>query len=167
MLHPVLVIVFLLLSSASSGARAEQPPPVNYMLHCMGCHLADGSGGPPEVPDVRGEMGRLLSIEGGRAYLVQVPGAAQAPISDAELAGVVNYMLETFNAGTLPRDYAPLTEDEVALWREDWLPDVAAVREKLMARLRDATKRSQTRETLERVIHERNDIEVEPRTSLE
>jgi mono/diheme cytochrome c family protein len=135
--RPVAVIVLSVLASAGTGARAEQPPSVNYMLHCMGCHLADGSGGPPEVPDIRGEMGRLLSVDGGRAYLVQVPGASQAPISDAELAEVVNYMLETFNAHTLPADYMPLTADEVARWRKDWLPDVAAVREKLMARLRD------------------------------
>lgn len=127
------VIAFALLSSAA--ARAEQPAEVNYMLHCMGCHLADGSGGPPDVPDARGEMGRMLAVEGGREYLVQVPGASQAPISDRELAAVVNYMLETFNRHTLPPDYRPLSEDEVASWREDWLPDVEAVRRELMARL--------------------------------
>ena len=119
----------------AAGARAEQPPAVNYMLHCMGCHLADGSGGPPDVPDVRGEMGRLLAVEGGRQYLVQVPGAAQAPVSDAELAGIVNYMLESFNGETLPEDYRPLTEDEVAGWRKDWLPDVSAVRRVLIGRV--------------------------------
>ncbi|HEX2138888.1 MAG TPA: hypothetical protein VHG33_04155 [Woeseiaceae bacterium] len=132
-LLPVLVLAAAGLAGADSGA--EYPPPVNYMLHCMGCHLPDGSGGPPDVPDVRGEMGCLLSVEGGREYLVQVPGAAQAPISNAELAAVVNYMLETFNADTLPGEYAPLTETEVAGWRKDWLPDVAAVREELMARV--------------------------------
>src|SRR4030095_6008142 len=66
-------------------AGAEQPPEVNYMIHCMGCHLADGSGSPPQVPDVRGEMGRLLGADGGREYLVQIPGAATAPVSDGEL----------------------------------------------------------------------------------
>ncbi|HZD52825.1 MAG TPA: hypothetical protein VE175_07235 [Woeseiaceae bacterium] len=116
-------------------ARAEQPPPVNYMLHCMGCHLADGSGGPPAVPDMRGEMGCLLSVPGGRKYLVQVPGASQAPISDAELASLINYMLGTFNADTLPAEYKPFTEDEVTRWRKDWLPDVAAVRRELTSHL--------------------------------
>ena len=122
------------------SARAEQPAAVNYMLHCMGCHLPDGSGGPPDVPDVRGEMGRLLAVEGGREYLVQVPGASQAPISDKELAEVVNYMLVTFNAHTLPGDYVPLSEDEVSTWRADWLPDVAAAREKLLAHLAEREK---------------------------
>jgi hypothetical protein len=124
------------LACATLSARAEQPPAVNYMLHCMGCHLPDGSGGPPDVPDLRGEMGLLLAVEGGREYLVQVPGASQASISDAELAAVVNYMLETFNDHVLPEDYAPLTADEVSRWRKDWLPDVATVRQELMALLK-------------------------------
>lgn len=132
-LVPVLVLAAATLADADS--RAEYPPSVNYMLHCMGCHLADGSGGPPAVPDVRGEMGCLLAVDGGREYLVQVPGAAQAPITDAELAAVVNYMLEAFSGHTLAAEYTPLTENEVASWRKDWLPDVAAVREELLARL--------------------------------
>lgn len=130
-LAPLLILSLL----ALPAARAEQPAGVNYMLQCMGCHLPDGSGGPPDVPDIRGEMGCMLSVPGGREYLVQVPGSSQAPLSDAELAAVVNYMLETFNADTLPADYAPLTEAEVTAWRDAWLPDVAAVRQELMARL--------------------------------
>jgi mono/diheme cytochrome c family protein len=130
-----LVVFVVLAALAAGGANADASPAVNYMLHCMGCHLADGSGGPPAVPDARGEMGRLLSVKGGRSYLVQVPGAAQAPVSDGELAAVVNYMLETFNAHTLPADFKPLTAAEVTKWRKDWLPDVAAVRQLLIERL--------------------------------
>jgi mono/diheme cytochrome c family protein len=138
--RPAATIVVSVLASTAMSAHAEQPPAANYMLHCMGCHLPDGSGGPPDVPDVRGEMGRLLAVDGGREYLVQVPGASQAPISDAELAEVVNYMLVTFNSNTLPADYAPLTADEVARWREDWLPDVAAVRKELMNLVAEASR---------------------------
>ncbi len=143
MLRPLtLLLVFSACASAPAGVRAEQPADVNYKLHCMGCHLADGSGGAPDVPDIRGEMGRMLGVEGGREYLVQVPGASQAPISDAELAAVVNFMLETFNAHTLPDDYVPLTEEEVARWRADWLSEVAAVRRDLLNRIRtDATQK--------------------------
>lgn len=120
----------------SAGALGGEPSPeANYMIHCMGCHLDDGSGNPPDVPDIRHEMGRMLTVDGGREYLVQVPGAAQAPISDAALAAVVNYMLETFSRKTLPQDYRPLTADEVSEWRQDWLPDVASVREELLAAL--------------------------------
>lgn len=132
---PRALVSLPLLLLALAAARAEQPAHVNYMLHCMGCHLADGSGGPPAVPDVRGEMGCLLAVDGGREYLVQIPGAAQAPISDAELAAVVNYMLETFSAGTLPAAWTPLTPEQVTRWRDGWLPDVAGTRAALLARL--------------------------------
>lgn len=134
------VIALIALVAASKGYGTEPAARANYMLHCMGCHLADGSGNPPDVPDTRGEMGRMLTVEGGREYLVQVPGAAQAPISDAELAGVVNYMLETFNARSLPDDYVPLTPDEVTAWRKDWMPDVTKARQELLDRLQRLEK---------------------------
>lgn len=122
----------LILTFGANATAAEQSPVANYMLHCMGCHLADGSGSPPDVPDLRGEMGRMLTVDGGRQYLVQVPGAAQAPISDGELAAVVNYMLETFNAETLPDAWRPLSADEVARWRKHWMTDVVRVRQALL-----------------------------------
>ena len=119
-------------SMVARVAVADQSPDVNYMIHCMGCHLADGSGAPPQVPDVRGEMGRLLAADGGREYLVQIPGAATSPISDRELAAVINYMLQTFNAATLPAAFAPFTEDEVKRLRPQWLNDPEPVRKRLL-----------------------------------
>ena len=120
------------LSLAAQVAAADQTPDVNYMIHCMGCHLADGSGSPPQVPDVRGEMGRFLAATGGREYLVQIPGAATSPISDRELAAVINYMLQTFSAATLPAAFAPFTEDEVKRLRPQWLNDPEPVRKRLL-----------------------------------
>jgi mono/diheme cytochrome c family protein len=105
---------------------------VSYLIHCAGCHLVDGSGSPPTVPDVRGEMGRLLALTGGRAYLIQVPGAATSPVSDRELAAIVNYMLGSFSAATLPAGSAPYTEAEVGRLRRSWLSDPKPVRRKLL-----------------------------------
>jgi hypothetical protein len=102
------------------------------MIHCMGCHLADGSGSPPQVPDVRGEMGRLLGIEGGREYLVQIPGAATAPVSDAELAAIINYMLSAFSRSTVPASFTPFSESEVQRLRPHWLSDPEPVRQRLL-----------------------------------
>ena len=116
-------------------AVAEQPPEVNYMIHCMGCHLADGSGSPPQVPDVRGEMGRLLGVDGGREYLVQIPGAATAPVSDGELAAIINYMLLAFSRETLPADFEPFSESEVKRLRPHWLSDPEPVRRRLLDQL--------------------------------
>jgi len=125
----------LLLAAASRFAIAEQPPDVNYMLHCMGCHLADGSGAPPQVPDIRGEMGRMLGVVGGREYLVQIPGAATSAVSDGELAAIINYMLSTFSRDTLPASYAPFTEAEVKRLRPHWLSDPEPVRRKLLEQI--------------------------------
>jgi mono/diheme cytochrome c family protein len=123
------------ISVSAPLAVADQSADVNYMIHCMGCHLADGSGAPPQVPDVRGEMGRLLAASGGREYLVQIPGAATSPISDRELAAVINYMLQTFSAATLPGGFAPFTEDEVKRRRPQWLNDPEPVRKQLLESL--------------------------------
>lgn len=70
----------------------------DYRLDCMGCHLADGSGAPGRVPDMRGTLAVLVSTEAGRQYLVQIPGSAQAPLSDRELARLLNWMVQQLSA---------------------------------------------------------------------
>ena len=70
---------------AAAPAAAESPR-ILYLLHCQGCHLADGSGKPGAVPPLAAALGRFPGVDGGRAYLVQVPGSAHSPLSDAELA---------------------------------------------------------------------------------
>jgi hypothetical protein len=122
----------LLLCGLATRAGADQPASVNYLIHCAGCHLADASGSPPRVPDVRGELGRLLAVTGGREYLIQVPGAATAPVSDRELAAIVNYMLSTFSSGTIPAGFEPFTETEVGRLRRSWLSNPEPVRAKLL-----------------------------------
>ena len=57
----------------------------------MGCHLADGRGAPEQgVPSMRGLAGRLLTLPGGREYLVQVPGVMNSGLSDADTARLMN-----------------------------------------------------------------------------
>lgn len=122
----------LLLCGLATRAGADQPASVNYLIHCAGCHLADASGSPPRVPDVRGELGRLLAVTGGREYLIQVPGAATAPVSDRELAAIVNYMLASFSSGTIPAGFEPFSETEVGRLRRNWLSNPEPVRAKLL-----------------------------------
>ena len=108
-----------------------------YMLHCGGCHLADGRGTPPEVPSLRDELGRIIQVDGGRGYLVRVPGASQAPVSDQELADIVNWILTEFNAATLASDFTALTVAEVADARQRTLADPLKFRERLWQRYRN------------------------------
>ena len=108
----ILMFLFLLL-----GISLQAEPKSHYMIHCMGCHLSDGSGLPPDVPIFDKNLGLLVQSELGRAYLVRVPGAAQAPITDAELAAVINWILSEYSAETIPDDFLPYDADEVARYR--------------------------------------------------
>ena len=111
-------------------ADAQADPRSHYLIHCMGCHLMDGSGNPPDVPAFGPTLNVLAGTDDGRAYLVQVPGAAQSPISDAALADVINWMVGEFGEG---RAFAPFAEKEVAHYRRDILADPVAARARILA----------------------------------
>lgn len=64
-----------------------------------------------------------------RGYLARVPGSAQAPIDDAELTGVINWILHQFNSETLPPNFVDLTVEEVARARRVILADPNKYRE--------------------------------------
>jgi len=127
------VLALGLALGAASAAAA--PPEQDYVLQCMGCHRADGSGAPGRVPSLVGQMGRFLRVPGGRAYLVQVPGAAQSTLDDAALAALLDWMLLRFSAAELPPEFAPYRADEVARYRAERPVDIAKLRAELLARI--------------------------------
>ena len=106
-------------------------PATNYALHCQGCHLEDGSGVPGKVPALGGALAALAATREGRAYLARVPGVANAPLGDAELAALLDWTMRRF-AGAA--DAAPFTAAEVGAFRSAPLADVAAARAKLLGR---------------------------------
>lgn len=111
---------------------------VNYMLNCQGCHGPTGAGmADGTVPNINGYLARYLHVEGGREFLVQVPGSANAGISAAALAEVLNWMLATMDATHLPPDFVPYAADEVEALRSRPLREVATIRASLLARLGD------------------------------
>ncbi|MBV6422255.1 MAG: hypothetical protein NAOJABEB_00030 [Steroidobacteraceae bacterium] len=105
---------------------------VNYRLNCQGCHLADGSGLPGVVPTMKGLVGNFLKVPGGRDFLVQVPGSAFSPLSDADLAELLNWILATMSDEHKAPDFEPYTEAEVQRTRRRLLADVAKTREALI-----------------------------------
>jgi mono/diheme cytochrome c family protein len=111
------------------------PPETNYMLHCQGCHRPDGSGLPGEVPDLRGQVARFLALPEGRAFLVRVPGVANAPLSDADLAALLDWVLTRFDPGHVPAAHAPYSADEVRPLRAQPLSKLAETRAALVAAL--------------------------------
>lgn len=128
-------VLLLLLLAASSG-WATEPAEADYMLNCQGCHLPDGSGFPArQVPDLRNQMGRFLSVPGGREFLVQVPGSAQTALNDADLARLLNWMLLRFSAAQLPANFQPYTAAEVGALRKQPLARVSEVRSELLERI--------------------------------
>jgi mono/diheme cytochrome c family protein len=106
---------------------------VNYMLNCQGCHQADGSGLPGNVPSMRGFAGRFLQVAGGREFLVQVPGSSNSPLSNAQLAELLNWILLTMSPEQLGKGFLYYTEAEVAEMRKHVLVDVGQTRANLVA----------------------------------
>ena len=114
-----LALLFALVTHSVFAAS----PRINYLLYCSGCHRPLGEGNPPNVPTLHNELGLMMSVQEMRGYLARVPGSAHAPITDAELTDVLNWMLEQFNADTLPEDFKKLTVEEVTKAREQSLAD--------------------------------------------
>ena len=124
--------LLLVLALAPQERATAESAHFNYILHCQGCHLVDGRETAGKIPALI-RAGRFLSVEGGRAFLVQVPGVALSTIDDNELADLVNWLLSEFSAEDLPSDFEPYTAEEVGRYRHDPLVDVELVREHLLA----------------------------------
>jgi hypothetical protein len=110
-------------------------PHVNYMLQCMGCHGPDGSGEPGRVPAIKSTLVPFAALPEGRRYLVQVPGAAQSTLTDAQLAAVINWIAGNLSAVNSAR-FVPFTEAEVARYRRTPLVEVSATRARLLKQVR-------------------------------
>lgn len=122
-----------LLSLQAGSALAG--PAVDYVVHCQGCHLADGRATPGRVPALAGSVGRLVRVPEGRAYLVGVPGAANAPLDDAALAALLNWLVVRFDPDGTPPDFVPYTGEEVGRLRRPPLGDVVSARRSVMEAL--------------------------------
>lgn len=122
-----LCAILLLAGAPVAGAD----PRADYLMNCAGCHLVDASGMPPDVPSLAGPLGRIASSPVGRDYLARVPGAAQALLTDEELAAVLNWLLLEYNRQSLPIDFRPLTTAEVTRSRSRVLADPLKLRNEL------------------------------------
>lgn len=104
-------------------ALATPPSAEAYVLHCSGCHKADGAGVPGMVPSLHA-LADLANEPEGRAYLARVPGVAQAPVGDQALADLLNWVLIEFSDAS----FAPYSVDEIASWRQNPLRDPLGAR---------------------------------------
>jgi len=122
-----LVAAALLCGASSVCADAHQ----DYVLNCMGCHMVDGSGAPPTIPRLKDRVGYYLTIPDGRAYLAQVPGAANSLLDDRQLTDVLNWMVDEFAGASRPHTFAPYATEEVARYRSAPPDDIDALRHRL------------------------------------
>jgi mono/diheme cytochrome c family protein len=114
-------------ASPTDEGEAKVPVTEDYVLNCSACHGLDGAGTPGVTPTLHG-LGRLLQLHGGRSYLARVPGVAQAPLSDARLARLLNWVLERYS-GAPP---VPLyTTAEISSLRASPLRDTRSARREL------------------------------------
>ena len=85
-------------SAAPLSAADADGPAHDYLLSCGGCHGLDGDGS-ARVPSLRG-VDRLLARPAGRDYVLRVPGVASAPLSDARLAALLDWVFVHFDNRT-------------------------------------------------------------------
>lgn len=137
MIRLPLAAAILALALAAPVIAAERSAHVNYVLRCLGCHLEDGSGLPSAgIPDFVGKVGVFGNTPQGRAYLFHVPGVINSGLSNAELADLLNYIMELYAGASLPDPWVPFTPEEVAVLRAEDIGNVVAYRRKLAAELR-------------------------------
>jgi mono/diheme cytochrome c family protein len=132
--EPLAVVAGLALALAPVAAGAQESAGATVFVQIFGvCHQADGSGTPGYAPALTGAHWRRLLAQ--RTYLprviafgltgqIQVDGAvfnsgmaAQAQLSDEQLADVANFVASSVNAAHLPPGWKPYDAAEVAALR--------------------------------------------------
>ena len=134
---PTRSTLFLLAAAAASivTAVADASPQQDYILYCMGCHGPQAEGVPGKVPPLAHALGRYMRSPAGRNYILRVPGAANSVLSDAQLAGVLNWLAQTFDAQELSSDVPLFSAAEVTSQRHSPLPSVLATRREVVREL--------------------------------
>jgi mono/diheme cytochrome c family protein len=100
----------------------------------MGCHTPDGSGEPGRVPSIKDTLAPFALTPDGRRFLIQVPGASQSTLTDADLADLLNWMIQNLSVPK-PTHVTQFTAAEVTRYRRTPLVDVQGARRRLVQTL--------------------------------
>jgi len=117
-----------------TAVQAKDPKFI-FMMECQGCHLTDGRSGVNSVPAMKEEVAKFLTVPGGREFLAQVPGVSRAPLSDAEITAVLNWLLNEFGPRDIASQYPAYTVEEVKRLRQTPLTEVKQHRAALIQQI--------------------------------
>lgn len=144
MIPAMLAMVPLAAVAAAGEVEIKDPQRAwnNWVLNCQGCHQPDGTGSKGGAPRMAGVVAKFLHVEGGREFLIRVPGVANAPLDEEQLADLVNWMLVTYDAENLPEGFEAYTAEEVAGLRyRPYIEDAEGMRGTLIQRIKAAEAR--------------------------
>ena len=131
------LMVVSLAGAAPRLARATESGASLYLLHCSGCHGADGMGEQrADVPPLPPLVGNLLRDSQGRLYIVNVGGVVTSNLGYADTAAVLNWLLQAFGSTTLPPNIKEFDADEVAALRAQRRADSVGLRRAIATRLK-------------------------------
>jgi len=120
--------------------EAAFSPATNWQLQCVGCHLPQGEGLPhTDTPRMKGFVGNFLKVEGGREFLVRVPGASQSALTDQQLAELFNWImrLDGLAGESTPEAFIPYTAEEITAVRHIPFDDLPGTRAGLITQMRE------------------------------
>ena len=109
----------------------------DWVLQCQGCHGPKGEGlAKRDVPKLHDEVSKFLLVDGGRDFIVRVPGVSGSPLSDDRLADLLNWMLVSLDPHNLSENWKNFSAHEVQTLRSKPLrTEIAAKRTALMSQI--------------------------------
>ncbi len=127
----LLILAFPMYAGAATESQSDAQAREDYIMNCQGCHSPTGEGN-GDVPAMKEYIGHFFKVEGGREFLVQVPGTANAALNDERLATMLNWMIAEFGGSSLPESLQPFGAEEVGALRVNALTEVDNLRSKLV-----------------------------------
>jgi len=124
-------------SFADSTIPALNHAQTAYVAGCGGCHGIQGISKNELIPSLRDRAGYWLCTAEGRKYMVKLPNVALAPLSDAELADLMNFVAFDLGGVSAPKAAARYTASEITQLRAESpiITDVLSTRRTIVASL--------------------------------
>jgi hypothetical protein len=120
------------------GNQKVSPASELFVLNCQGCHGARGEVVSEDIRPLAFAFRSFTQTSRGRAYLIRIPGIANAPIGDGPLTNLLNYLTELWRPNPDAHKSRPFNEAEVSALRHKPLLDVTAERAAVIRQLATA-----------------------------